>query len=1146
MAFSFPKTEEHILRLWKSNNVFQKSLERRKKSPSFVFYEGPPTANGSPGIHHVLGRAYKDIICRFKTMQGFYVRRRAGWDTHGLPVELEVERELGLKSKQDIEKYGIAKFNKACKASVFKYKKEWEDLTDRIAFWIDLQDSYITYETEYMESLWWVIKQFADRKLLYKDYKVVPYCPRCETPISFHEVAQGYETVKEPSVYVAFKVRGKNMHLLAWTTTPWTLPGNVALAVDPDLDYVVAKKDGKTYVVAESRASEVLGEYHKIRKEKGKKLIGLRYEPAFSFGTPEEGKKVWEVVAADFVSSKEGTGIVHTAVAYGADDFELGKKENLAMLHLVNEQGKFIESVTPWKGTFVKDADPLIIQDLEKRGLLFKEEMYEHEYPFCWRCATPLLYYAKEGWFVNVQKDRTKLIANNKTINWVPSHMKEGRFGEWLREVKDWAFSRERYWGTPLPVWECKECKEYEVIGSRDDLSSKQSSKNTYYVMRHGHSKVQETNINVSWPEKVKFHLTAKGKKDVAREAKKLKDKGIDMIFTSDLTRTKETAEIIGKELGVKPIIEKALRERNAGIFNGKSYDDSRAYYHEEGNTSFEYFQARLTKRVPKGDTYRDIKEKTYSLLKSLEKKYQGKTILLISHGIPIVMMEVAAKGLTDKETYDYRYKKKIKPSEWRKLEFKSFPYNEDMELDLHRPYIDDVVLACSKCKGEMKRVNEVVDVWFDSGAMPFAQYHYPFENENLIDKKEQFPADYISEAIDQTRGWFYTLLAVSTLLGRGTPFKNVISPAHVLDEKGQKMSKSKGNIVNPWDMLKLYGSDAIRWYFYTVNNPADPKLFSEKDIALVVRKFLLPLYNSYVFYETYAKPGKSTKSSNVLDVWILSRLNSVVKDTTTQLENYDVTGAARAIESFVLDDLSLWYIRRSRRRFQNPSSEVDLKQASNTLRKVLLDVSKLSAPFIPFLSEHIYGELNGEMESVHLEDWSKTKTALQRKKLEEDMIVVRSIVQQALAERASEGIRVRQPLQKLSVKGKKLDTALASLIAEEVNVKKVIFSSSLKADVELDTEITPGLRAEGQLREIVRHIQEMRRKAGYKPSDRIRLRYAGDETLQKLITANAKQITQLAGTSDIKAGDRPKQVFDVEQDFLLENMKLWMGIRKL
>ena len=1146
MAFNFPEKEKQILRLWKSNNIFQKSLARRKKSSNFVFYEGPPTANGSPGIHHVLGRAYKDIICRFKTMQGFYVRRRAGWDTHGLPVELEVERKLGLKSKQDIEKYGIAKFNKACKASVFQYKKEWEDLTDRIAFWIDIKDSYITYETEYMESLWWVIKQFSDRKLLYKDYKVVPYCPRCETSISFHEVAQGYETVKEPSVYVSFKVKGKNVHLLAWTTTPWTLPGNVALAVNPDLDYVVAKKDGTTYVVAASRASAVLGEYEEIRKEKGTKFIGLKYEPVFSFKKPEKGKKVWEVVGANFVSSKEGTGIVHTAVAYGVDDFELGKKENLAMLHLVDNRGKFIKQVTPWKGIFVKDADPLIIQDLEKRGLLFKEEMYEHEYPFCWRCSTPLLYYAKEGWFVSVQNNRKKLIANNKTINWVPSHIKEGRFGKWLSEAKDWTFSRERYWGTPLPVWECRKCKEYEVIGSRDDLRSKQESKNTYYVMRHGHSKVQQTNTNISWPEKVKFHLTSKGKKDIAREAKKLQRKDIDIILTSDLTRAKETAEIVGREIGVAPVNEKALRERDAGTFNGKSYDDSRAYFHKEGNTPFEDFQNRMAKGLPKGESYRDIKEKMYNLLKSLEKKYKGKTILLVSHELPLTMIEVAVKGFTDEETFNYRGKKKIEPGEWRKLEFKHLPYNEDMELDLHRPYIDDVVLSCSTCKGEMQRVEEVVDVWFDSGAMPFAQYHYPFENKNLIDKKEQFPADYISEAIDQTRGWFYTLLTVSTLLGRGAPFKNVITPAHVLDKKGQKMSKSKGNVVNPWDMMKLYGSDAIRWYFYTINNPADTKLFSEKDVALVVRKFLLPLLNSYVFYETYAKPGKSTKPSNILDVWILSRLHSVIKETTARLEAYDVTAAARAIESFVLEDMSLWYIRRSRSRFQNPSSKADFTQASNTLREVLLSVSKLSAPFIPFLSEHRYGELKGEMESVHLEDWPKVKTAFVKKKTEGDMMRVREIVSAALNIRAIERIRVRQPLLKLTIKGKKLDSTLASLITEEVNVKKIVFSSSLKTDTELDMEITPELQAEGQIREIVRHIQGMRRSAGYKPSDRIWLRYRGDEELQNLITTNKKQITKLVGVSNIQVGDRPKQVFDVEQDFLLGGMKLWMGIRKL
>ena len=747
---------------------------------------------------------------------------------------------------------------------------------------------------------------------------------------------------------------------------------------------------------------------------------------------------------------------------------------------------------------------------------------------------------------MNVQKDRTKLISNNKTINWVPSHMKEGRFGKWLAEVKDWTFSRERYWGTPLPVWECNNCKKYEVIGSRNDLLSKQKSKNTYYVMRHGHSERQNMDdVDLSWPENPKLHLTAKGRKEAVATAKQLKNKGIDIILSSDLLRTKETAEIIAEKLDVKFLPEKALREDDVGIFNGKLRKEAKAFFGEDDLTPYEIFEKKMRIRHPKGESYSDVKKRTYNLLKALEKKYKGKTILLISHQTPITMLETAVLGLTNKESFEYKENKSIATAQCRKLEFKHLPYNEDMELDLHRPYIDDVVLSCATCNGEMQRVKEVVDVWFDSGAMPFAQYHYPFENKNLVDKKEQFPADYISEAIDQTRGWFYTLLTISTLLGKGAPFKNVIAPAHVLDEKGQKMSKSKDNVVNPSDIMEEYGSDATRWYFYTINNPSEPKLFSEKDVALAVRKFMLPLLNSYVFYETYAKPGMSTKSSNVLDVWILSRLNSLVKETTDLLSKYDVTGAARAIESFVLDDMSLWYIRRSRSRFQNPSSRADLKQASNTLREVLLNVSKLSAPFIPFLTEHIYGELKGEMESVHLEDWPKAKTALIKKKLQEDMTLARKIVQHTLAVRAKDGIRVRQPLGKLSVKGKKLDPKLASLVAEEVNVKKIVFSSSLKTDVELDINITLELRKEGQVREIIRHIQSMRRKAGYKPSDRIRLRYSGNKELQNLIGTNSKQITQLVGVSDIQVGDRPKQVFDVEQDFLLEGMKLWMGIRK-
>lgn len=954
MEADFPKLEEQILKKWKTEKTFEKSLERRRKSPPFVFYEGPPTANGRPGIHHMLSRAFKDAVLRYKTMRGFFVPRRAGWDTHGLPVEIQVEKQLGLKSKKDIEKFGIARFNEECRKSVWEYKKEWEELTERIGFWLGMKDPYITYQTPYMETLWHIIATWFKKGLLYKDYRVVPLCTRCGTPLSSHELAQGYKTVKEPSVFVKFKlIKSKlrfpaNTFFLAWTTTPWTLPGNVALAIAPKVSYVLAKKGGEHTIVAKDLALFVLGEHERVKTFQGKELLGATYAPLFRFKEPEKGKKAWEVVGAEFVSTQEGTGIVHTAVAYGADDFELGKKENLAMLHLVKENGTFGKEAGFLKGKFVKDADPLIILDLKKRNLLFKEELYEHEYPFCWRCSTPLLYYAKEAWFVNMQKVKKNLIANNKQVNWIPSHIKEGRMGEWLGEVKDWAFSRERYWGTPLPIWECSECNERKAVGSVKEMFSHNLTKNPY-----------------------------KGKK----------------------------------------------------------------------------------------------------------------------------------------------------------------------EIDLHRPFVDEVEFSCEKCKkGTMKRVKEVVDVWYDSGAMPFAQNHW------MGGKVQDFPADYIVEAIDQTRGWFYTLLAVSTLLGFKSPYKNAISLAHVLDEKGEKMSKSKGNVVNPWDMISKYGVDAVRWYFYTINHPSDSKLFAERDLQLTLRKFIMTLWNSQVFLETYQGKVKSRipSSRHPMDKWILSRLHATTAEMTKALDEYNITAAARLLESFVVDDLSLWYIRRSRTRFQNPETEKDFEDAATTLDYVIEQVSLLGAPFIPFLSEYLYLKGSTAKKSVHWESWPKAETRRIQPALEKEMSAVREIASKGLAERSKAGIKVRQPLQKITVKGeKKIRAELLEVLRDELNVKEVIFDPRLRAEIALDTALTNQLRQEGMLRELLRQIQGMRKDAGYKPGQKALMRYAGGTLLISLIQKNEDTIKKTGSLKELLRGDLPKQVFDVEKEILMGEEKLWLGIHK-
>lgn len=893
---SFPETEEKILDYWQKNNIFHKTLQKDSPKGNFVFYEGPPTANGKPGIHHVLARAFKDVMPRFKTMQGFYVARKAGWDTHGLPVELQIEKELEISGKPQIEDYGIKKFNEKCKQSVWRYQKDWEELTKRIAFWLDLEDPYITYNNEYIETLWWITKQAWDKNLLYLGHKVVPQCPRCGTSLSSHEVALGYKEVEENSIFIKFKVKGEeNTFILSWTTTPWTLPGNVALAAGKDIDYAKVEKGGEKIIVAKDLLDSALeGEYKIFEEIKGKDLVGLEYEPLFPSVVPSDTKNyqnAFKVYPADFVSTEEGTGIVHTAVMYGEDDYRLGEEVGLPKFHTVDENGNFLPTVKKWAGKFVKDkeVEQSIIQDLEEKGLLFREMMYKHDYPFCWRCDTPLLYYAKNSWFIKMTELKKKLIKNNEEINWVPDYIKHGRFGEWLENVKDWAISRQRYWGTPLPIWQCEKCHEKKVLANREELT-------------------------------------------------------------------------------------------------------------------------------------------------------------------------------------------------------------EEQKKDLHRPYIDEVEFDCS-CGGKMKRVPDVFDCWFDSGSMPFAQYHYPFENKELIDKGKQFPADYIAEAIDQTRGWFYTLLAVSTILEKGPSYKNVICLAHIRDKHGKKMSKSKGNVVDPWEVINKFGSDSLRLHLYTINQPGDSKNFDIKNVQDVLRKNLLILWNVYTFRQMYAEDNKEIKkpnSENILDIWILSKLNLSIRDITDNLEKYYVTEAARKITDFI-NELSTWYLRRSRERFKSNDKE-DAKKALDTLSFVLLELSKLMAPFTPFFAEDLYLELTNKKlkESVHLEDWPKVDKKLIDEKVLQEMDVARKIVEAGLAARAEAGVKVRQPLQSYFTSlVKKLDDELTEIVKDELNVKELKFGKD-----KLDTELTDELKQEGLFRELVRQINSMRKKHGLTIQDKIKVYYhtKGDE----------------------------------------------------
>ena len=1026
--FNLPEIEEGVIKFWKESSIFEKTLKLREKSNVFKFFEGPPTANGLPHMGHAEGRIFKDVIPRYKTMRGFLVRRKAGWDTHGLPVELEVEKQLGLKSKKDIEKYGIAEFNKKCKESVWKYKNEWERFTERIGFWLDMKDPYVTYHAPYVESLWWIISQFARRKLLYKGFKIVNWCTRCGTGLSSHEMAQGYKEVKDNSVYIKFRVnKGQkiganfvsddNTYILSWTTTPWTLPGNVALAVGKNIEYSIIELNGSNLILATERISPVIkNEFKTKEKISGSNLIGVSYEPLFKLPKLRNDNS-YKVYEANFVTTTDGTGVVHTAVMYGEDDYKLGIKVGLPEIHTVTEEGKFIKEVPGLEGLYVKakETEKLIIEHLTRNNNFFASDVYTHEYPHCWRCDTPLLYYARSSWFVAMSKVKNSLIANNKKINWVPEYIKEGRFGEWLKEIKDWNFSRERYWGTPLPIWECIKCKRQEFIGSFDELHKKSSgANNQYWAMRHGQAETQLLNIIDSSAED-KYHLTDKGRKQVEKSAKELtkifKKEKLDFIISSDILRTKETSEIVSKALGVKVIFDKRMREINVGVFSGGPDKN----YHN----SFPTLEEKFENKPERGESLRDLRTRLWELLQELESKHKNKKILLIGHDYPLWMLWHIAFGCPEAEAIEEKKERKgdfFKLAGFEELVYKIMPRNETGEIDPHRPYIDEIILPCSKCLaspdlakrdgGKMLRVKELADVWFDSGSMPLAQFHYPFDKSLVKEKDEEklklkniqryaeFPADYISEGIDQTRGWFYTLLAVSTALGIvEPPYKNVITLGLVLDKNGQKMSKSKGNVVSPADMINKYGADVVRWYFYTINQPADLKRFDELDLGKILRKFILISYNSFIFFNTYAKKNtraqlNKIKAKNILDKWVLMKLNKVIVETTDSLEKYDVVSAAKGIELFI-DDLSRWYIRRSRTRLQKPEGDSDYKLASDALYVCLYELSKLLAPFAPFFAEALFQSLNNELgimnngrnkshnskfiirNSVHLQDWT-------------------------------------------------------------------------------------------------------------------------------------------------------------------------------
>lgn len=1119
---SIAAREETVLAYWKEHQIFEKSLKKNEGKEPYVFYDGPPFATGLPHYGHILAGTIKDVIPRYQTMRGRYVRREWGWDCHGLPIENLIEKELGIEHKREIEEYGIERFNEKARASVLAFDKEWKEIVPRMGRWVDMERAYKTMDASYTESIWWAFKTLYDKRLIYEGYKSMHICPRCETTLAISEVGMNYKDVKDIAVVVKFKlkagqkIRGKEIgnatYLLAWTTTPWTLPGNVALAVGKNIPYVAIAHGSETLILSKqsweqkwkSKDFDVLENF--VDDLSGDDLVGLAYEPIFSDFAMDEKlphhENGWKVYVADFVTTTDGTGVVHVAPAFGEDDMELGKRMKLPFVQHVGMDGK-VKGVTGFEGKYVKPksdddktrlaTDIAMLKYLEAHGAFFAKENITHSYPHCWRCDWPLLNYAASSWFVDVTKLKEKLVAENREISWIPEHVKEGRFGKWLEGARDWAISRARYWGAPLPAWKCNTCGKVDVIGSLEELRAKTRGTNRYFLMRHGEAVTNSRGV-VNWKPDDPFPLTEKGREQVRKSARELKNKNIDLIITSPVFRTMETAELVRSILQLSEeavIIDSRITEVNTGEFNGRPIDDYRMYF----SSALEKF----TKRPPGGETLEEMKSRVMEFFYDIDKKYQGKNILVVTHEYAVWLMEAGLRGATNAEAAWMRVEggeDYIENAEVREFPFAPIPHNDRYELDFHRPYIDRISYPCTCTMGMMERISEVFDCWFESGSMPFAQFHYMGDETTSAGKlfTKNFPADFIAEGLDQTRGWFYTMLILSTALFDRAAYKSAIVNGLILGEDGQKMSKKLKNYPDPMEIAGKYGADALR--FYMISSPVvrgEDLRFSEAAVDEIFKKVTLRLDNACAFYELYADGNEIAReapsSANPLDKWILARFFETHAEVTHHLDTHELDRAARPIMPFI-DDLSTWYIRRSRERFKSDDAE-DRRAAIETTGWVLYETAKLIAPMMPFFAEDLYRRLPVEekKESIHLEDW-QTVTVVPQEILEE-MAEVRRVVTAALEVRAKKGIKVRQPLALLRVNAKTLaeKKELLGIIADEVNVHEVAIDDELGIGVVLlDTTITATLKEEGDLRDLIRLVQDGRKKAGLLQCDKVNL----------------------------------------------------------